>query len=256
MKVVIRMNYGLLFTLFVGLFIFLGALIVWGTKNNERISNFSISLAFGVMISLILLELIPEQVEIFEVHIKKVFIFLLIVCCAMVGMGILKLLDRFIPDHEPHGTTKKAKEENLVHIGIISSIAVIIHNIIEGMALYSTTQISVSMGAMLCLGIGLHNIPMGMIITSAFSKKKENKKKTILWLLLISLSTFVGGLFLLIFNQTSYDVLGVLLGITTGMLLYICFFELLPLIKESKYKKDSGIAMLLGILILFISTLF
>ena len=59
------MNFiGLLLTLFVGLFILLGCVFASKFKNNKRFTDLSISLAFGVIIALIIFELLPEVYEI------------------------------------------------------------------------------------------------------------------------------------------------------------------------------------------------
>ena len=133
------MNIGILLTIVVGLFTLIGTIIVFQTKNNKKIIDFSICIAFGVMVSLAILEIIPEEIELFSVEFKKEKVFLLIVSSSLIGIGILKTLDHFIPEHEAHNHTKKAQSENLFHIGIVSSIALILHNIIEGMALAATT---------------------------------------------------------------------------------------------------------------------
>ena len=54
----------LVFTLLVGLFIVLGTVIVFFTNQNKNFVNFSISMAFGVMVALGLFELLPESYEI------------------------------------------------------------------------------------------------------------------------------------------------------------------------------------------------
>ena len=56
---------GLLFTLGLGLFIIIGAVITFVSKNNNKFVSFSISLAFSVMIMLMFVDLIPEVKEIF-----------------------------------------------------------------------------------------------------------------------------------------------------------------------------------------------
>ncbi len=249
------MNIGILLTIVVGLFTLIGTIIVFQTKNNKKIIDFSICIAFGVMVSLAILEIIPEEIELFSVEFKKEKVFLLIVSSSLIGIGILKTLDHFIPEHEAHNHTKKAQSENLFHIGIVSSIALILHNIIEGMALAATTIADIKLAFLMCIGIGLHNIPMGMVITSTFYNGNKNKKKTILYLIGISLSTLIGGLifFLLKGKIITNNVLGILLGITLGMLIYIFMFELLPSIKNMKDKKTKIIGIILGIIVIVVS---
>ena len=53
----------LVMTLVTGLFMLIGLIIITFTKNNEKVVNFSISMAFGVMVMLVILELIPESYE-------------------------------------------------------------------------------------------------------------------------------------------------------------------------------------------------
>lgn len=243
--------YALLLTFLVGFFIMIGAFIVFKTKNNDKIVQFSISVALGVMAALGLLELLPESLEKFSVDFKDARAFVLVIASAAIGFGLLKLLDHFIPDHEEENKTKKAKKEHLLHIGIVASIALVIHNIIEGMALYTAALTDLKMGLLMCLGIGLHNIPMGMVIASTFYNTKKDKKKTILLLLGVSLSTFLGGFLLFLINHGITDnVIGILLGITLGMICYIVVCELIPQVRKMQDKKSAYVGILIGILIL------
>ena len=169
----------LLLTLGVGLFIVIGAIIVFITKNNERIINLSISMAFGVMIALVFSELIPEAFELME-NDNKFLTVLTVIVFSILGVLILKCLDMFVPHHEHNHHDKHGDLENLEHIGLVSSVALLIHNLIEGMALYGTALSSINLGLMLCIGIGLHNIPMGLVVASTFYKSNKSIKKTLL----------------------------------------------------------------------------
>ncbi|MBQ7136555.1 MAG: ZIP family metal transporter [Bacilli bacterium] len=240
---------GLLITLILGLFIIIGAIITFVSKNNNKFVNFSISLAFSVMIMLMIVDLIPEVKEIFleEFGNFKGILFALI--GVILGIVLLKILDRFIPEHDGH------EKEELNHIGLISSIALVLHNIIEGMAVYAAVNNSLESGLLMCLGIGLHNIPLGMVITSTFYKANNNKLNTWLIISSVSLSTFMGGLVMFLLSGVLVNelILGILLSITLGMLIYISFFELLPKIKEMKDKKIACLGLLTGIALILIT---
>ena len=245
----------LLFTLLLGLFILFGAFVIKFFKNKDKFLLISLSMAFGVMVSLVLLELLPESYELFFYKTNSIPTTLLIVIGILAGgFLILKLLDHFIPDHEKEG------ESNLMHIGLLSSIAIIIHNIIEGIAVYSTVASMFSAGLLLSIGVGLHNIPLGMAISSSFYNKEENKYKSKKLIIAISLSTFVGGL--LMFLNASTNIFGigyyftaVMVTVTAGMLIYIGFMEILPRMIESKDKKTVIISTVIGIIILLVSRL-
>ncbi len=244
----------LLLTLIVGFFIVIGVLIGYFEKNNNKFNALSIGLAFGVIITLVLGEILPESYEILIEEIQE-YAIILIILFIILGITILKLLDFFIPHHEHehkhhHNCQNKCHTEHLTHIGIIASIALILHNIIEGMTLYVTTTTSIEAGLLLCLGIGLHNLPLGFIISTTLKNKKE-----IVWTtILVSISTFIGGLLMLAISSIISNLLvGILLTITLGMLIYISVFELLPQIINSNDKKYSLIGIISGILILLIS---
>lgn len=248
---------GLLLTLLLGIFIIVGALIVFLTKNNEQFIDFSISLAFGVIITLIFIDILPEVLEIVNLGSiwKNIIIILL---GSFLGFIFLTLLDKFIPDHDDDHTTHEDDDKNLKHIGFVSSIALIIHNIVEGMAIYTLYMNDTTSGIMASIGVGLHNIPLGMVIASTFYKANRSKKKTTLIIVGIALSTFIGGLVIYSFNiEKIMEIIeAISLTITLGMLVYISIRELLPKIIHSEYKKTSYFGIAFGIVLLLITLLF
>lgn len=242
----------LLIVLILGFCILLGSIIVFISKNNNKLVNYSIALALGVIISLIVVELVPETYEkIIDTNSLLVTISFMVIF-GLFGFFILKILDKFIPDHE--GDDDK---ENLLHIGIISSVALILHNIIEGMVVYSACVSDKTLGLLLSIGVGLHNIPLGITITSTIYKSNNNKKKTLLMTTFVACSTFVGGLIMLLLRNYLTDlILGILLSITLGMLVFITCYELIPHLVAEKDKKTTILGILTGIVIVGISMLF
>ena len=152
---------------------------------------------------------------------------------------------------------EKERKENLIHIGIITSLALVLHNIIEGSAVYSTFLTDNNLGVAVALGVGFHNIPLGMVIAATFYQSNENIWKTLSIIGLVSLSTFLGGLLMFFLNLNSISplLLGTLLSLTLGMLLFIAISELLPRIKKSTDKKVSYVGLIIGIVLLLLSQL-
>jgi len=245
-----KSQIGLLTTLSLGVFILIGALIALLVNKKSKIIEFSIGLAFGVIITLAATDLLPEVFEC--LGFKNIYISLVGI---ILGFLLLKILDKFIPDHHDHKMTAKESQENLIHIGIITSIAIILHNIIEGMAVYSSCLINTNLGALLTLGIGFHNIPLGMVITNSFYHSNKNLGKTMITILLVALSTFIGGFIMYLFKITEISslLLGFLLSLTLGMLFFIVFDELFPRIRNMKNKKIAYLGITVGVIILIIS---
>lgn len=235
--------------LVVGLFFIIGALIAFKNKNNKNLINYSVGLAFIVLLILLAIDIIPEALECFE---KNKFLW--IIGGALLGSGILFCLEKIIPHHD-HFEEKKHKSHNnhLNHIGMMTGIALIIHNLVEGMSIYGVASNDLKMGLIYALGVGLHNIPFGIEITALFDNK--NNKKTWIFLILLSLSTFIGGLILYLFSSLLTDtVLGVLLSITVGMIIYLVFNELLVELKEN-FNKYSIYGIITGIVLMLIGVL-
>ena len=232
----------LFITLLFGMTIFIGIILVLLLKNSKKISELSISIGFSVLIYLIFLELIPHTFE----HLS----YMQCLFYAVIGITVLKLLDIFIPEHE-HNETKK----HTLHISLIASIALVLHNIIEGMALYTTLNNHFHIGLMMGLGIGFHNIPMGMVIASTLEDSKYNNKKIVLIGILISLSTALGAFIISLFGSVSDYALGVMLAVTLGMIVYITLFELLQHMRHQN-KKNNLIGIIIGTIIFLISMVF
>lgn len=239
---------GLFITFFLGLFFMVGALIIRLTTKKELIEHLSIALAFGAMIAISVFDLIPDILEEYEV--KQLWIPLIFV---LAGVGILKVLDHFIPEH--NDSNEVETEENLVHIGFIAAVAISIHNIVEGMTVYSMALQSTREGFALAIGVGLHNIPMGMLIYSTLEKERGFKKHAVIAVAV--LSTFVGGVLMALVSPfLTEGFISALVCIALGMVVYILLFELFPSIRREKNRLLSAIGVIAGIFVVVLSALF
>lgn len=242
----------LLLTLVVGLFMLLGSLIIFMNKNNKNITTLSIGTAFSVMVFLLGLEIIPEALEHLGFESNKILGLILFVVFTFLGGLALKLLDKHIPHHhDDHCHDHHKEESHLYHVGIMTLIAVVLHNVIEGMAVYGVFNTSLNSGLVLGIGIILHNIPLGMAVTSTIYKANNNVKKTLILVTIMALSSVVGGLLMYPISLTAIGEIsiGILLSITTGMLGYIVLFEFLHIIVERYKERTIQLGLLIGFII-------
>lgn len=236
------MNWGLLFTFISGLFFLLGIIIYQVFPKKKSLAIFASSNAFVVILGLVFLDLIPELASD-----GSWWNILLVV----VGLFILQIIDLFIPDHKHnhHDNDYESKKhlKHLEHISVITIVALIFHNIIEGIGLYSITLNSIKSGILMCLGIGFHNLPLGIQIGSL----NPDKKSKILFFILV-LSSLFGGILALLFGSIPDVVINVILALTLGMILHILVFELLGEVINNREKKENLYGIIAGIVILIL----
>ena len=133
---------------------------------------------------------------------------------------------------------------------MITAIALIIHNVIEGTGIYALAEASFKSGIIYAGGVALHNIPFGIKITAMLKNSSQLKLWT--YIILLTISTFLGGLIIHLFNSfLSNNVLGYLLSITIGMIIYILGFELFKLLKEN-FNKYTISGIIIGIILMFL----
>ena len=235
---------GILFTFITGLFFIIGILINKLCKNSDNISVLAIGLAFVVILNLIIFDIAPEALEHFS-YLNIVFIVL--------GLLILKLMDLFVPhhhhDHHKKNDNVKEHHHHLEHISVITILALSLHNIIECMAVYQVTSASVKEGALMCLAIGLHNLPLG------FSIGSNIKKRSWIYIGILTLSGLIGGLIALLIGSFSEMATIYILCFTLGMLIYLAIFELLKELISAGKNIYSLYGIIIGIIVVIVSHL-
>jgi len=234
----------LLFTFITGVFFLLGIILNHTLKDNKNISVLSISLAFVVLLNLIIFDLVPETFT--DITYKRIMWIIL-------GFSILKIMDLFVPHHhhDHHHEEDDVKEHNfhLEHISIITILALSLHNIIECMALYNVTEGSIKSGLLMGIAIALHNIPLGFQIGGSLKNYKY------LYVSTLVLSGFVGGLISLAIGAIPEIYTIYILCFTLGMLLYLTFFELLKELIHGIKNFYTIYGIIIGIVLIIITNM-
>lgn len=226
-----------LITLLSGLSFYIGYLVTKIIRNEKKLIVFAVGFAFTIILGLCLFDMLGECLEMEN---KLVMIISMIG-----GIAILKVLDLFIPDHEHH----KKDNAHIEHIGIISTLALFLHNMIEGTAIYTASLSNLKVGLFMALGVSFHNIPLG-IQTSSLVHKRNSRLEL---LTILALSSVVGALFISVFDIIISElVTQSLICISFGMLMYIALFELLCEVKENIRKKELIYGLLFGIIFIII----
>ena len=235
-----------------------GALVLFKKKISSNFLAGALGLSAGVMIFISLAELFPEaQAEIIatgSVRFGQAYILI----AFFVGMGLITLIDFAIPEYEnPHeasGLTLDSKtaavdmlnqagnEKALHRLGILSALAIAIHNFPEGIATFIGALNDPQMGTGITFAIAIHNIPEGIAVAIPIYYATKNKWKALLYATLSGMSEVIGALLCLgvtaIFGIELNDggpIFPLILSAVAGIMIYISLDELLP--TAEKYGK-------------------
>ena len=244
----------LLITTLAGLSIAIGFAIVHFAKNPHTIAHLSIALAFGAMLSLAIFDLGPEMVEI-----AGEYGALPAVLAALAGLAVLFLLDRFLPDfghghdHAHHGG-HGFDMDHAIHIGLMATVALVVHNVLEGMTVYAISAESLAEGASYAFGIVLHNLPVGMLIYATLAEEEHRVKTAAIVVAL--LSTAFGGLIMMFGGANGPEIVRELVECAAlGMVAYIVLFELLPQVVHDIRHGSTIACMVVGFALVFLASL-
>jgi len=132
-----------------------------------------------------------------------------------------------------HQIQQKAFEsgtKELNRTGILTAIAIGIHNIPEGVATYISALSDLRVGASLAIGIALHNIPEGIAVATPVFFATKNRTKAFLWTFTSALAEPFGAMlaWLIVGDGLNPNLEGAMFGVVCGMMTTISFKELLP----------------------------
>jgi len=229
---------------------------VFGSRTERMISIF-LSLAGGVMVSIVLIELIPEAIEYSNIGITVIGLGL----GALMVMGLNSVMDRISKPGKPesklhetyaeffHSEGITDNKKSMLRSGMIMLFAIALHNIPEGLAMGAAGYHDAALGLTLALMIGLHNIPEGMAISAPLISGGFSKPKTLILVMLTGATTVLGAVAGVLIGGISYTALALSFAVAGGAMLYVVFGEILPQSIVTNKDKVPAIFALVGIVI-------
>ncbi|MCS7143728.1 MAG: ZIP family metal transporter [Archaeoglobaceae archaeon] len=230
---------------------FLGSLFALiHRKAPEFAIELSLSFSAGIMLVAGFLSLIMPSIEMKDFKTASIGILL--------GVLIIHLLDRFSPhEHIIKGYEGPEEFRRRIKVIWLILIAVVIHNIPEGLAVGTLLVYDVEQGLTTAFAIAIQDVPEGAIVALPLAVLGIGKFRAIFYGVLTGISEMVmvllGALFFTLFSSLlSYG-----LSFAGGAMLYIVVKEMIPEI----YKKEednllASVGFLSGFyLMLFLETI-
>jgi len=231
----------------------LGSMTVLFMKNeiNKTLQKILTGFAAGVMVSASFWSLLLPAIEQAKENLgKEPVISSIFGFCA--GMLFLLMIDSLTP-HMHLDNTVEGPRANLKKTTMLV-LAVVIHNIPEGMAVgvlfagwnRGNDMVSLSAAVSLAVGIAIQNFPEGAIISMPLHASGVSKTKACLQGILSGAVEPIAGLVTIMLASLLVPLMPGLLCFAAGAMIYVVVEELIPEMSEGIHTNKTTIAFMMG----------
>ncbi|MBY8986272.1 MAG: zinc transporter ZupT [Candidatus Lokiarchaeota archaeon] len=249
-------------------------------KPSNTFISFIMGFSAGVMILVSFVELLQEGIQTNGMLVGMLFFLL--------GMGIMLLIDitvthyyEFEDDfgkeemgdlsgrnsrqhrhgpknggqHRHRHRNQLSQQSQMRKTSVLVTLGVFIHNFPEGMATFIGTLKEFELGILITVAIALHNIPEGIAIATTISSHNKSKFRPFLWSFVSGISEPLGALLVgfVLFPFINDVLLGAMLSVVGGFMVYISLDELLPMSRSLGKEHLSILGIAAGMLVMAFS---
>ena len=155
---------------------------------------------------------------------------------------------------KPKNNEKKIEKGELYFLGIFNMVALLLHNIPEGIITYITTNYNFKLGIKITTSIIIHNSPEGISIAVPIYYATKSRKKAFIYTFIAAIGEPIGAIIPLFFFKKIVG--GVYIGfllISIGILMInIAIYKIFPEIKTNN-KLDIIIGIIIGSILFIIN---
>lgn len=231
--------YALGLTLLAGLSTSIGAGIgVLGKAKSSKILALGLGFSAGVMVYVSLVEILPEgNAKLISALGAGVGEWTTL-AALFGGIAVIAVIDRLVPaamnPHEPGTIGDEQRSRALMHTGLLTAVALAVHNFPEGFATFIAALQEPHVGIAVAVAIAIHNIPEGLAVAVPVYQATGSRKRGFWWATVSGLAEPLGALvgFALLAPIMSDVLLGIVFAGIAGVMVFISIDELLPTAEE------------------------
>ncbi|MCF7912017.1 MAG: zinc transporter ZupT [Candidatus Cloacimonetes bacterium] len=261
-----KVLFALGLTVFAGLSTGIGsALAFFARRTDTKFLSLALGFSAGVMIYVSMIEIFVKAKDSLTAIYGLRTGYWLTVLAFFMGILMIALIDKLIPSFENPHEMHKVEELNktpdfgeLKRMGLLSALAIAIHNFPEGFATFASALSDTKLGISIAVAIAIHNIPEGIAVSVPLFYATGSKKKAFLWSFLSGLSEPVGALvgFLLLSSLVDLEkFFGIPFAMVAGIMVFISFDELLPAAEKFGHHHLTIYGLVAGMLLMALSLL-
>jgi len=241
--------FAFLFILIAGLATGVGGVVVLFSKTtNTKFLSICLSFSAGVMLYVAFAEIFVEATEALEYGYGDGIGLLIATAAFFAGILMMIVLDKFIPHNdnitevlEPKADRQfsSGERKELKRTGLMSAMALAIHNFPEGLITFIALMHDPIMGIAIAIAIIIHNMPEGIATAAPIYYATGSKAKAFIVSLGAGLVQVLGAFVAWILLQNIFDDIEVVFGIAfaavAGIMVFVAIHQLLP--AAQKYGK-------------------
>jgi ZIP family zinc transporter len=251
MVTTIGIYQALLLTTLAALATGIGSLVAYVIpRPDTRYLSISLGFATGVMIFVSFVDLFCSARA--NIGLARANLFFLI------GLLIIHFLDRLIPHIHLDGQVD-AHCDRLYRGGVMTTLGIGLHNFPEGLTVALVSLADLRLGIPIAIAIGLHNIPEGIACAVPLYCATGNRGKACRYSFLAGLTAPFGAILaiLILLPILNTFVLAASIALAAGIMVFICFDELIPIANKYGNEHSTNIGIILGIFMMMLTlTLF
>ena len=247
-----RFGLVLLITTLAGLSTGVGGILAVLVKPGDRLLAGAMGFAAGVMIAVSLADLCPEAAGYYLKAFSPLGAGAALASLFAMGMLLAALLERCLPEEAAFAGAGEGKRGMALRSAVATGLALLLHNLPEGILTLFTGAADPHLGARTALAIAMHNIPEGIGVAAPIYFATGDKKRA-LWLTFLSgVSEPVGALlaYLLLRPFLTPTLFGVVFGAISGIMVLISFDELLPASRAYGETHLSLLGLIFGMMVM------
>lgn len=238
------------------------ALAFFAKKENVSFLCVSLGFSAGVMLYVSFMEILPVSQQLLSPSSGGQWTGLTAFFAGVLFIGVI---DCAIPKNEnPHEffhnkkdliSLKGKRSHSLLRTGLLTALAVGIHNFPEGFATFMALLQQPAVGISIAVAIALHNIPEGIAVSAPIFYATGNRYKAFWYSFASGLAEPIGALlgYLLIRPFLNDYILGIVFGMVAGIMVYIALEELLPAAHKYGKHRQSISGLFIGMAVMGIS---
>ena len=239
------MPFSFILSVAAGFATMIGAVLaVLSRKPPKGLLNFALGLSAGVMTAMSLMDLLPHSMRVLAIEMPGMTGTAAMLCACAAGMLAARFLDLLV--------CEKGGENRLFKVGIFSMLALMLHNIPEGMAVYLSAEHDVVLGLHLCAAIALHNIPEGIAVAMPICAATKSRAKALGLAAVSGLAEPLGAVLTQRFigARPTERGLALIFAAIAGIMLATAVYELLPEAFCGKERENGESGVLFGFIIM------